>query len=65
MDDETCPGYWTIQRGDIIIRGLSDLETATETELKRKYSDVVVVTDFTDNRSRCSACMRHWRIGGE
>lgn len=65
MDDETYPGYWTIQRGAIIVRGLSDLETATETELKQQYPDVVIVDNFTDNRSRCSPFMRHWRIGGE
>lgn len=65
MDDEKFLGYWTIQRGDIIVRGLSELEEATETELKQSYLDVITVTNFTDNRSRCSACMMHWRIGGE
>lgn len=65
MDDEKFPGYWTVQRGDIIVRGLSELEEATETELKQSYSDVITVTNFTDNRSRCSDCMMHWRIGGE
>ena len=65
MDDETYPGYWTIQRGDIIVCGLSDLEVATETELKQSYPDVVTVTNFTGNRSRCSDYMKHWRIGGE
>lgn len=65
MDDEIYPGYWTIQRGDIVVRGLSDLEVATETELKQSYPDVVTVTNFTDNRSRCSNYMKHWRIGGE
>lgn len=65
MDEETYPAYWTIQRGDIIVRGLSDLKTATETELKQRYSDVVIVTNFTDNRSRCSDFMKHWRIGGD
>lgn len=65
MGDEDYQRYWTIQRGDIIIRGLSDLEVATETELKQSYPDVIIVDNFTDNRSRCSAYMQHWRIGGE
>lgn len=65
MDDDTFPGYWTIQRGDIIIRGLSGCDTVTETELKQNYPDVITVDNFSDNRSRCSECMRHWRIGGE
>ena len=37
MDDETFPGYWTIQRGDIIIRGLCDCETATDHKLFRPF----------------------------
>lgn len=64
MDDETYQNYWTIQPGAMIIRGLSSPETATETELKKRYPDVIYVTNFTDNRSRCSVGMRHWRIGG-
>lgn len=65
MVDEDYAQYWTIQRGDIIVRGLSDMETTTETELKQLYQDAVLVTNFTDNRSRCSEYARHWRIGGE
>lgn len=65
MDDATYPGYWTLQPGAIIVRGISDLETATETELREKYPDVILVTNFTDNRDRCSDVMKHWRIGGE
>lgn len=65
MDDEKAAGYWTLQPGAIIVRGISDLETATETELKERFQDVVLVTDFTDNRDRCTEQNRHWRIGGE
>lgn len=65
MDEETYPGFWTIQPGSIIVRGLSELKTATETELKQKYPEVVEVTNFTDNRDRCSPIVSHWRIGGE
>lgn len=65
MDDATYPSYWTLEPGAIIVRGISDLKTATETELKEKYPDVILVTNFTDNRDRCSDVMKHWRIGGE
>lgn len=65
MDDATYPGYWTLQPGAIIVRGISDLEVATETELRENYPDVILVTNFTDNRDRCSDAMKHWRIGGE
>lgn len=65
MDDETASGYWTLQPGAIIVRGISDAAEATETELKRAFREVVFITNFTDNRDRCSPAMRHWRIGGE
>lgn len=65
LDDKKYPGYWTIQRGAIIVRGLVNLETATETELKQQFPDVIIVTNFTDNRNQCSDYMKHWRIGGE
>lgn len=65
MDKEKSSGYWTLQPGTLIVRGILDLETATETELREICSDVAFVTNFTDNRDRCSKVMRHWRIGGE
>ncbi len=65
MDDVTASGYWTIQPGAVIVRGISDKTEATETELKEGYLEVMVVTNYTDNRDRCTPPMRHWRIGGE
>lgn len=65
IDDKTYPGFWTLQPGAIIVRGLLDLEEATETELKKTYPDVIFVTNFSDNRDRGSDNVKHWRIGGE
>lgn len=65
LGDDIFSGYWTLQPGAIIIQGLVDLETATETELRKLYPEVVFVRNFTDNRSRGSANMNHWRVGGE
>lgn len=65
MDDETCAGYWTLQPGTLIVRGVVDLESATETELMKAFQDVITVANFLDNRSCGSKAVRHWRIGGE
>lgn len=65
LDDETCPGYWTLQPGAIIVRGVAGPEAATEAELMKAFQDVIAVTNFSDNRSCGSKAVRHWRIGGE
>ena len=65
LPEEDFNKFWTIQPGALIVAGLVDQETATETELKQLFSDVINVTNFTDNRSRGSESMWHWRIGGE
>lgn len=66
LSDEDVSGYWTLQFGAIIIPGLIDGDIpATETELRKNHSDVVFVKEFSDNRTRCSNKMKHWRVGGE
>lgn len=65
IDDETCAGYWTLQPGALIVCGVADLETATETELARKFQDVITIMNFSDNRSCGSEALHHWRVGGE
>lgn len=65
MTDEACSGYWTLQKGAFIVRGISDTDTMTEKELYEKFPDVVIITDYTDNRDRCSDMMKHWRVGGK
>lgn len=65
LDDEVCSGYWTLQPGAIIVRGVAGPKAATETELMKEFQDVITVTNFSDNRSCGSKSVRHWRIGGE
>lgn len=65
LKEEEFKLFWTLQPGSIIVAGLADQETATETELKKNYPDVIVVTNFTDNRGRGSELNWHWRVGGE
>ena len=64
-NDEEFKRFWTLQPGTIIVAGLVDQETATEVELQKAYPEVIVVTNFTDNRGRGSEAMWHWRVGGE
>ena len=65
LKEEEFGLFWTLQPGAIIVAGLVDQETATETELKQNYPDAIVVTNFTDNRGRGSESVWHWRVGGE
>lgn len=57
-------GAWTVQLGDIVVPYATERGAVTETDLKRIYSDVFAVSEFTDNTTRGSRGMRHWRIGG-
>lgn len=65
MTDEEAALFWTLQKGAFIVRGISDTDTMTERELCETYPDVVIITDYTDNRDRCSDAMKHWRVGGK
>lgn len=65
LNDEEFKQFWTLQPGTIIVAGLVDLETTTEVELQKAYPEVIVVKNYTDNRSRGSESMWHWRVGGE
>ncbi len=66
MGDDVYNSYWTIQPGSIIVKGLHDgKELLSEVELRKRHMEVMFVTNFTDNRDRCSDAMKHWRIGGE
>lgn len=60
-------GYWTLQVGDVIVRGLvtdSISGATTITSLKEKYNDVLVVSsvDFMDAGS---LNMHHWKVGAQ
>ena len=72
-------GKWTLQNGDLIVKGLvtdeiTDLIPAhdavpavpafTVTMLKAKYDDVLTITSV-DPMMAGSQVMRHWRIGAQ
>lgn len=57
-------GYWTIQPGDLIVRGIIPDEISaslTPSDLKRTYNDVLVISsvDKMDNGSRA---LQHWKV---
>lgn len=56
--------YWTLQEGDVIVRGLVDdviSASFTMTALKRAYNDVLTISsvDLYDNGSRS---LQHWKV---
>ena len=61
----TKTGYWTLQDGDVVVRGLvSDSITTsfTITDLKAKYSDTLTIRSV-DTMDMGSVGMSHWQIG--
>ena len=60
----TKTGSWTLQIGDVIVKGLVSNElssTFTLSDLKRTYDDVLVITSV-DTRDFGSASLQHWEI---
>jgi hypothetical protein len=68
-------GYWTLQVGDIVVKGEVDdtihaattdpvVAAFTPTNLKEKYDDVLVITSI-DQRDAGSLYMRHWQLGAK
>jgi hypothetical protein len=58
-------GKWTLQEGDVIVRGLVTDEISslfTITALEKKYDDVLTISsvDFMDMGS---TSMQHWQVG--
>lgn len=63
IPDELCGGYvetkaytgavdtWTLQTGDIIIKGEALEENPRPADLKKAYRDIMTVIGVTDNRS--------------
>jgi len=56
--------FWTIQAGDLIVRGDVTDPVQSTAQIKDAYGpDAAVITGYADNR-RGSAVMQHWRIDG-
>jgi len=56
-------GHWTIQVGDIIVKGTVTDEIDRISDLEKLYSDVYTINYFKDNRYG-SSNMWHFEVGG-
>ena len=71
LEKEEAAGHWTIQKGDMVIRGEYNGEDSIlyEDELaayaKEQGLDLIRITEYADNTSGGSLYTRHWRIGGK
>lgn len=70
LDNEEAVRYWTVQKGDLVIRGeYSGKNILYEDELaayaKEQGIDLIRITEYADNTSGGSLYLRHWRIGGK
>ena len=57
-------GKWTLQNGDIIVRGVVADEITSEftaSDLKRKYDDVLTINSV-DSMDAGSERVRHWEV---
>lgn len=71
LDNEEAAKYWTIQKGDLVVRGeyASGNPLLYEDEIseyaKERGLDLIHITEYADDTSGGSLYTRHWRIGGK
>ena len=71
LDNEEAAKCWTIQKGDLVVRGeyAGDNPLLCEDEVsayaKEQGLDLIHVTEYADNTSGGSTYTSHWRIGGK
>lgn len=71
LDNESAAKYWTIQKGDLVVKseyaGESSLlhEDDIITYAKEQGLDLIHVTEYADDTDGGSMYTRHWRIGGK
>lgn len=54
--------YWTLQDGDIVVRGVCNIEIEKPADLKNQHVKYYKINSWSDNRF---GGQPHWRIGGE
>lgn len=62
LDGDTLSGCWTLQNGDLVLRG-NGPEIAQPKEITGR-SECFVVTGWSDNR-RGSPAVQHWKVEGK
>ena len=68
LEDGEAPAYWTIKKGDLIVRGEHPgdpmYEDALNVYARENSLDLIHVTEYADNTIGGSLYVRHYRIGG-
>lgn len=54
--------YWTLQDGDIVVRGVCNIEIEKPSDLKNRHVKYYKINSWSDNRF---GGQPHWRVGGE
>lgn len=62
LDEPSLNGFWTLQNGDLCLRGIG--EEITQPKEVTEKSECFVVTGWSDNR-RGSSIMQHWKVEGK
>lgn len=62
LTTEQATWAWTIQKSNLIVLG--ELSGDYTEQLLKKQYDTITVNNFSDNTTRGSKRVRHWRIGG-
>lgn len=71
MDDETAKKYWSIGKGDIILRGeyAGEEQMLFEDEIIRYAKEhglsLIRITEYADDTDGGSLYTKHWRVGGK
>ncbi len=71
LNDGEAAKYWTVSRGDMVIRGRYDgdgpvlYEDGVIKYAQAHGADLIHVTEYADDTFGGSPYMRHWRIGGK
>ena len=71
LDNECAAKYWTIQKGDLVVKseyaGENSLlyEDDIITYAKEQGLDLIHVTEYADDTAGGSLYTKHWRIGGK
>jgi hypothetical protein len=55
-------GYFTLNEGDIIVKGIVEEENSRPANLKKVYSEIMTILAVTDNRSAPRA--KHFKVVG-
>lgn len=57
-------GYWTLQPGDRIVKGIVETEIEkVSSELDKQYDDVLTITNVDEKQY--GGNMAHWEVGGK